>query len=172
MTITDIAAWYAAAIATAVFVWDIVKWFRNGPRLRVNTMCNVGYPDGRVLAKQQLEGGGESATLAEYCHIEVLNIGGQPTTLMDIQVTIAPRANGIQVSAAGPAFTVHAGNHSLPALLGIGEMWSARLEMSYLENIASQGRPVISIRASHSAKAIEEAIDFKRGVTAKEGGAK
>lgn len=172
MTLTDIAAWYAAAIATAVFAWDIVKWFRNSPRLRLNAVCNVAYPDGRVIEKQQLEGGGESATLADYCHIEVLNIGGQPTTLIDIQVTNVPRANGIQVGASGPAFTVHDGSHPLPALLGIGEMWSARIEMTHLENIARHGSPVIRIRASHSAKAIEAAIDFKRRGAAKVGEAK
>lgn len=172
MTLTDIAAWYAAAIATAVFVWDILKWFRNSPRLRVNAMCNVAYPDGRVITKKRLEGGGVATTLADYCHIEVLNIGGQPTTLIDIEGANVPRSDGMQFGVSGSAFTVHAGSHPLPALLGPGEMWSARVEMTHLETIAKHGSPVIRIRASHSAKANEIAIDLKRRVAAKEGGVK
>lgn len=171
MTITDIAAWYAAAIATAVFVWDVAKWFRNGPRLRVNAVCNVSYLDGRVVAKRQLEGGGEATTLADYCHIEVLNVGGQPTTLINIQVTNTPRWDGIQLSYSEPAFTMHAGSRALPVLLGPGEMWSARVEMTDLESIAEHGSPVIRLRASHRPKAIETAIDVKHRVGANEGGA-
>ncbi|RTL51177.1 MAG: hypothetical protein EKK46_12505 [Rhodocyclaceae bacterium] len=162
MTLTDIAAWYAAAVATAVFVWDVIKWFRNGPRLRVNTACGVGYPDGRVISKHKTEDGAEVTTLADYCHIEVLNIGGQPTTLIDIQVTNVKRKNGMKIGFSGPAFTIHAGSHSLPTLLGPGEMWSARVEMTQVESIAKHGHPILQIRTSHSAKVIKAAIGIKR----------
>jgi len=168
MTITEIAAWYAATIATAVFIWDIIKWLRNGPRLRITATCNVSYPDARVNTKRLLDDGGEAAELAIYCHIEVLNVGSQPTTLISIEAANKSGPKGIRVSCSGPAFTVHAGSHSLPALLGAGEMWSARIEMSRLESIAEHGSPVIQVRASHRTKAIETVIDLKP----KKGGAK
>lgn len=163
MTPTEIAAWYAATVSTSVFLWDIVKWFRNGPRLRINTKCNVSYPDGRVIERTQLEGGGEAATLADYCHIEVLNVGGQPTTLIDIQVKNEPSVNGRQVSYSGPAFLTHSGSKALPTLLGPGEMWSGRIEMTCIETIAENGRPIIQVRSSRNAKPIQVALDIKQG---------
>lgn len=164
MTPVEITAWYAATISTSVFLWDIVKWFRNGPRLRINTKCNVSYPDGRCIETKKLEGGGEAKVLADYCHIEVLNVGGQPTTLIDIQVKNKPTANGRQISYSGPAFLTHAGSKELPTLLGPGEMWSARIEMSCLETIAEQGRPIILVKSSRTTKPIEAALDIKRVV--------
>lgn len=161
MNSTDIAAWYAAVVATAVFLWDIVKWIRNGPRLRINAISDVFYPDGRVIEKRQLDGC-EEKTLATYCHIEVLNVGGQPTTLIDIQVVNASNLNEKLVSYSGPAFIVHSGSGALPALLGPGEIWSARIEMTSVETIANFGRAVIQIRASHSKNPIAAAIENKR----------
>lgn len=156
MTITDIAAWYAASVASAVFAWDIIKWLRNAPRLRVNTMSNVTFIDGRTVSRMQLTGDAEVTKLAEYCHIEVLNIGSQPTTLLNIEATHKPKGNGIQVGCVGSAFATLNGSHPLPALIGPGEVWSARLEMSHLECIAKHGRPLVRIRASHRNGPIEK----------------
>lgn len=171
MSLSDIAAWYAAAVATAVFVWDIVKWFRTGPRLRVNARCNVCYPDARVISTKPLEGGGEVSTLADYCHVEVLNVGGQPTTLIDIEATNIPRANGMKVACSALAFTVHSGSRALPTLLAPGEMWSARVEMGSLESIAEHGSPILQIRASHRKRAIETPLEVKRRIALKDGAA-
>lgn len=163
MISTEVAAWYAATVSTTVFLWDIVKWLRNGPRLRINTECNVAYPDGKVIEKRQLDSGVEAATLADYCHIEILNIGGQPTTLIDIQVKNEPSANGAQISYSGPAFHTHCGSKGLPTLLGPGEMWSGRIEMSCIDAIAEHGRPVLHVRSSRRPKPIEVALEIKRG---------
>ncbi|WP_018079672.1 hypothetical protein [Thiobacillus denitrificans] len=154
MTITDIAAWYAAAVATAVFAWDIIKWVRSGPRLRINTKCNISYADGRVIESTSLEGGALVSTLAEYCHIEILNTGDQPTTLIDVEAAHEPNASGNQMSCSSIAFMVHSGSNPLPALLGPGEMWSARLEMRRLEGLATEGKPVIRARTSYRNKPI------------------
>ena len=146
MSTTDIAAWYAAVVATVVLVWDIFKWQRGFARLRISCKCNVSYPDGRVLETQSLESGSELRRLAEYCHIEVLNVGSQPTTLISIEGTHKPTKSGVQASTSG--FIVHAGSQPLPALIGPGQMWSCRLEMKHLEIIAKQGQPFILLRTS------------------------
>ena len=161
MPLTNTVAWYAAVVATVVFVWDIVKWLRIRPRLRVNATCNVSYPDARVLDNKQLDGGGAATTLAEYCHVEVLNTGGQPTTLIDIQVTHIPKRDRPRIGSSSVAFALHAGSKPLPALLGPGEMWSARVEMGHLETIAEHGSPIIRIRASHCKTAIDATASMR-----------
>ncbi|RSZ47732.1 MULTISPECIES: hypothetical protein [unclassified Variovorax] len=40
---TDWIATYAAVVATAVFVWDIVKWRRAGPKLEMHTRGNMKF---------------------------------------------------------------------------------------------------------------------------------
>jgi hypothetical protein len=164
MSITDIAAWYAAAVATVVLGWDIVKWFRAEPRLRVTARCNVCYADSAVVEKKQLEGGQEVEMLADYCHVEVVNIGGRPTTLIQIEATNKLRPGGFQVFATSPAFVTHAGNERLPARLGPGEMWSARLDMRQLDSIRRHGLPVIRVRASYKAKPVEVMVSNARPV--------
>jgi len=48
MNISDIAAWWGAALASLVFGWDIYKWKTSGSRLAVKAVPNmqlVGDPD-------------------------------------------------------------------------------------------------------------------------------
>lgn len=160
MTPSDIAAWYAATIGTAVFAWDIAKWARSTARVRVSARGNVSYPDGEVIDKRPFEGGGEVSTLAEYCHVEVVNVGGQPTTLIDIEATHHPSLNG-QVSSWKAAFITHAGSQQLPVRLGPGEMWSARLDMRHIRTITSRGLPIIRVRTSYTTKFIDTPVRFK-----------
>ena len=64
-----IVAWWGAILSTIVFVWDIYKWRRSGPklRLRVQTgmeMLNASEHEGKTLLV-----------------IEVVNYGERPTTI-------------------------------------------------------------------------------------------
>jgi hypothetical protein len=158
MSATDIAAWYAAAVATAVFLWDIVKWIRSGPRVKISARSNVTYPDGRVVEREQAPEG-ERNRLAEYCHIELVNLGAQPTTIINIEATHKAGASGVQVGASGIAFTPHVGSSPLPALLGPGGLWSARIEMSHLQIISKHGAPFIRVRVSHRRKPVEVRVN-------------
>lgn len=151
---TELAAWWGATVSTTVFAWDIFKWSRTGPRLRLRVVSNTWYPDGRIVSAEQLSGGGECKQLAEYCHVEVLNVGDRPTTIINIEATHRVGKTGVQIGASSGAFVAHFGR-SLPTLLASGEMWSARLEMNHLLDIAVHGRPIIRIRASHSDKQFE-----------------
>ena len=69
MSASDLAAWYAAVIATAVLVWDIVKHRRTGPQI-----------DGEAYANWESynisETEGSSLTL-----VKITNTGDRPTTL-------------------------------------------------------------------------------------------
>jgi hypothetical protein len=158
LSTTDLIAIYAAIVATFVLIWDIVKWATSGARLRVHAKCDVFYSDSRVIKVTPTESG-QSQQLADYCHIEVSNIGDQPATILSIVATHKSKKGKGQMFMSGPAFTPHFGK-SLPHVLGPGEVWSARLEMPNLHQLAQRGRPVMQISTSKSQRPLTIAPKF------------
>lgn len=146
----DYVAWWGAVVATLVFAWDIAKWLKDGPRIRKRVQPNTAYPDSRVLSTEKLEGG-ESKEIALYCHIELVNTGTLPTTIMGISATHSRDKKSGQVSFGNEYFTLHYGK-TLPHVLGSGEVWSCRLEMADLQKLAERGKPFIEIFVSHKRK--------------------
>lgn len=147
---TDFVAWWGAVVATLVLLWDVAKWMKAGPRVRSRIQLNTWYPDGRVLNSQKTDSG-ESGELASYCHIELVNVGGLPTTVMGISASHVDRKKQGQVSCSGPRFTPHYGK-TLPHVLSPGEVWSCRLEMSDLFRLLERGKPYIEVHLSHRKK--------------------
>jgi hypothetical protein len=155
MTITSIAAWWGAVVSTAVFIWDIVKWLNRGAKLRVNISPNVTYPDAERISTRTDEQGCTYGQLANYYHIEIANVGAQPTTILSIEAThLHSLPNGPQISCSGPCFRFHNGA-SLPHKLGPGESVGARLDSRMVDQLMSQGAPILILRAAHSAKPLK-----------------
>jgi hypothetical protein len=72
MTITDIAAWWGASVATVVFLWDIYKWRQSGARLRLTVSGNMeayGHLAMLMNADQTL------------IVVEAVNVGNKKTTI-------------------------------------------------------------------------------------------
>ncbi|HEY0197067.1 MAG TPA: hypothetical protein VGC19_00830 [Rhodanobacter sp.] len=67
MTASEIAAWWGAVIATAVFAWDIFKWLQSGVRLKV-----------RAIPNMQIAGDSSEKKLVL---VEVVNRGDKATTI-------------------------------------------------------------------------------------------
>jgi hypothetical protein len=147
MTATDYIAIYAAIIATLVLIWDGIKWFATGPKLRISTRCHTAYSDSPVTKTEKVESG-EVRYLAQYCHIEVVNVGDRPTTIISIEGTHKRKKGDLRMSCDGMLFGAHHGKQ-LPQVLGPGAMWSARFDMSHLYSLAAHGKPIIRIHASH-----------------------
>lgn len=161
MTATDFVAWYAAAVSTAVALWDFYKWRNSGAKLRVRAFRDICYPDSRVTDESVDEKGQKSSTLAAYGHVEIVNGGLQPTTLMDVQA-VCKQVSGGQGFVAYSVFQVHSGSHALPTVIAPGHLWSARIEMSHIESLASRGEVKISVKASHCEKPLYAAITKRR----------
>lgn len=155
MNSIDVAvAWWGAVLGTAALLWDIAKWRRDGPRLRTRVKINTTYLDSRVLSTRQLPEGGECRDLAEYCHIEVVNVGTLPTTIIGIAATHSdPRGEG-RMSVTSQRFTPHYGR-VLPSMLGPGEVWSCRLEMTDLHRLRERGDPYIEVHVSHRQRPLQ-----------------
>jgi hypothetical protein len=67
---SEIAAWWGAALATIVFLWDMYKWRSSGARLRIN-----------VSGDMQFIGGSELRPDKDYVVVEVVNAGNKASTI-------------------------------------------------------------------------------------------
>lgn len=146
---TSPVAWYAAILSSLVFVWDFAKWWRAEPRLRVTARADVGFVDGEVVSVDEHADGTTITTMATYCLVEIVNVGGRPTTLISVDAfSHRKRPRQVEIGIHGAVFTVLRGSEALPAKLGPGEMWSARVDMRRLESLQQIGSPRIRARAS------------------------
>ena len=147
MTVTtELVAWWGAIVATLVLVWDIVKWRAAGPKIRGTVKVGVCYPDGEVISTKQTPNGTET-NLQSYCHIEVVNIGTQPTTLIGIEAT-HKKSKKYRINVTSEAFKGHFGKN-LPIVLSPGEVWSGRLSMEHYDGLSQHGSPEIHLNLSH-----------------------
>ncbi len=63
-------AWYAAIVATTILLWDIYKWIKSGPDLKLSASAN-----NKVYGDSKREG-------KTYIFLSATNRGNIPTTLL------------------------------------------------------------------------------------------
>ncbi len=73
LSLTDVAAWWGAIVATAVLGWDVYKWRRRGAEIRV-----YASPDMQAMPPLP------SAPDATFIFVSVTNHGGQATTITNL----------------------------------------------------------------------------------------
>lgn len=150
----DIVAWYGAILASAVALFDLVKWFRSRARLRVVVAPKTIYEDGGFSGVEKTAFG-EARSCISYYHIEVINMGELPTTIVGIKATTralgrwrrSAKINGDETSYSAQAFIPHFGER-LPHVLGPGQMWSCRVPERLIDSLRSAGLPKLEIRAT------------------------
>ena len=123
MTASDIAAWWGAALATVVFLWDIYKWATSGPRLVVRAFPNM------VSAGSYWEAQGQLSIF-----VEAINRGDKLTTLTNIAV-FAYRSR-LHRLFRKKAHTLLPPNPGIPHELDPGKRWTAMLEQDALRERA------------------------------------
>ena len=118
----DLIAIYAAVVATAILIWDVAKWLRTGPRIKLRASANMEMlndPDPRRVGKT-------------YILVVVTNVGSSPTTVTHLAVAFyknqwdrvrrRPKEQGvIMIAQATPHLP-------LPHVLRVGEEWSGMIE--------------------------------------------
>jgi hypothetical protein len=160
---TSAVAWYAAILSTTVLAWDFAKWWRAEPRLRISARANVSYPDGEVIHREKRPDGTEVGTLASYCHVDIVNTGGRPTTLIGVEaMSKRPGKNGGEMGVGANAFTRHRGSDELPVKLAPGDMWSARIDMRKLEGLEQFGPVRITARTAYREEPVEARLRPRR----------
>lgn len=160
---TSPVAWYAAILSTTVLVWDFAKWWRAEPRLRISAQADVWYPDGEIIHHEKRPDGTQAATLASYCHVDIVNTGGRPTTLIGVEAMSRKAGkSGGEMGLGANAFTRQRGSEELPVKLAPGDMWSARIDMRKLDGLEHFGPILIKARVAYREQPVEAGVRRRR----------
>jgi len=114
VNISDYAAWYAALIATFVFLWDIIKWKKSGPQIKAT--ARSGY---RSFGDPETEG-------KRLILVIATNIGDRATTLTAMGFRWYPKKSLWRNKRKGKLFIVR-GTGQIPANIKPGDEWSSSI---------------------------------------------
>jgi hypothetical protein len=154
---TAVVAWWGAVLSTIVFIWDIYKYRKAGPRLRFEVhagMILVPSPDKR-----------------EFISSTVTNYGDRSTTLTNIAIfyfenrwSIAHFRNRPTRAAVAYDLNTH---QQFPWELKAGNVWMGRTEQTpELMKWGEAGVLYFDLYHSHSKKRIRRRVTFPRKGTA------
>jgi hypothetical protein len=150
-------AWYAAIVATLTLLFNVWKYSRERARLRVQIVPTV-YHDGGISRTEKTEHGEISYQIAYY-HIEIVNVGERPTTIMGVSATTEvsgiierlrppwPRKRAM-VGLVGSVFVPH-DVKLLPHVLDPGGVWSCRVPVDLINQLRRNGIPNVKITATY-----------------------
>lgn len=156
LTNTELVAWWGALLATIVFIWDIVKWLKTGPRLRLNVRANSFYQDSEQISVKDDREGNKEFLLKPSIHIELINVGSQPTTIMSISSKRQTGSGGVS-GYDGSQFREHFGK-KLPYMLKPGDIWSCRVDQAIVMNLPGKAPIEICIAVSHLKKPLTRKV--------------
>lgn len=156
LKVTDIAAWWGAVVASLVFIWDIYKWKKSGPRIAVHLAPNM-------LAIGEASREGKKLVL-----VSITNVGDRPTTLKNIGMEFYTKwqkrfLHKFERCLFYPNLNYA---HTLPRLLNPGEEWTGvipqeRLDLKIdLKEMADIGYVYICVAPSHQKKIIRKRLKF------------
>ena len=151
MTPTELAAWWGAIIATLVFAWDVYKWKRTGPVIKVSAAPNMetfgGIPDG---LKDKT-----------FIVVEVTNTGDRKTTLTHLVgfhytsfFQKLRRKKNKSFFIANPALST-----PLPHILAPGERWLGGIDQNpEVEKMSRNGYLFCGVYHSSGKKPVLERV--------------
>ena len=113
----DIVAFYAAVVATIVLIWDIVKWMRSGPILKLRVMPTANIVSGLGERKKK-----------DYVAVWAINVGNKSTTIGNMGVIYYPNLYSKILKKNAKAMIVNcvnnvASNSGVPYVLDVGKEW-------------------------------------------------
>jgi hypothetical protein len=141
MKATDLAAWWGAVIASLVFIWDIVKWWKSRAHLKIQVYPNQELPTDNEI---------KSKFIGSNCiFVEAVNIGGEAVTLTAIvgfryrnKLHRLLRSiffySSQQWPQKGTFFSANAYIACLPQLLEPGARWAGLIDQAdFLQNVGT-----------------------------------
>ena len=145
-TLTEVAAWWGAVVATSVFIWDIIKWFRTGPRIFFSASTNMLAVGDPVL---------EDNT---YIVVKVVNVGTQQTTLTNLGMYFYKNKWNKLRNYAEKSMVIANPNISfpIPYLLEPGKLWNGFiLQSEKVEDMLQNGILEVVLYCSHKKKPVK-----------------
>ncbi len=154
MTSTDIAAWWGAAVASLVLLWDAYKWISDGPRLSMRLSPNM-----EIFGDPSREG-------ITWIAVNISNRGTRPTTIKNLGMEYyRSRWRRLRNRAALAAvFPNPSDGFPLPRVLNPGEEWlglipQQRLDLRIdIEDLSRSGHLMISVAQSHRRRAFHRRL--------------
>lgn len=152
-SVTDWAAWWGALIATTVLIWDVIKWIKRGPKIKLDMQVSGNmkmYPpdpdDKTYVSARVCNNGSGAVTLTnlgyEYyscCLRYILHL--KPTKSFVILRPIAA---------------------PIPHTLNVGQIWDAYfLQTDKIVEMANNGVAVVALYHSGSKKPIKRKLKIK-----------
>jgi hypothetical protein len=141
----DLIALYAAVVATGVLLWDVVKWWRSGPRLKGKVSTNMATINMGPMDNDT------------HVIIDLSNIGDRATTLKGLYITgYESRCARLRGKARYNAF-IRSGledSYPVPGSLGLGANFKASF-MQTPDIEESSRKLLLYVQVVHSAGTLE-----------------
>lgn len=149
LSITEIAAWWGAIIATSLLVWDIYKWKTSGPRVGVEVFPN------RIIVGDPIREG------KTYIGVKVINTGSRPTTISNLCMqhystywSLFRKKPDESMVVANPGIP-----HPIPYVLQPGTIWDGLIHQDdSVVEMATQGYLICELFISNKKKPITRRI--------------
>ena len=142
MSASDYAAWYGALVATAVFIWDCIKWSKSGPQLKGEAHAgwrSFGFPGHNDQ---------------DLLFVKITNFGDRPTTLTSWGLYWYPAGASLSDKSKRKSFIMGSGLHGtgvIPSKLGPGDVWSGvSIEDRQVKEMLQTGTIYMAIGLSHT----------------------
>lgn len=160
LKLNEIAAWYAAIIATIVFLWDIYKWLRTDARIRVSVVPNMILIDNGLARTKRPDEKSSPHSIS----VEVVNIGGKKTTLTHITIyCYASLWTRVRGKPLWQGVVPNPCPGKLPFELDVGARWLGLIEQdASIESGATTGRLYIGVTRATSRRPHLSLVSMKR----------
>lgn len=130
------AAWWGALSGTLLVLWEIFRWLRSGPRLRIMASSNM-----RLITP----GHGVEDTV--YINVVVTNSGDAPTTITHFCACTYRNLFAKLRGKREQLFIINPGPESpIPCKLPVGEQWSSRTPQQKAVELAGRSRFYIGVQ--------------------------
>lgn len=151
---SELAAWYAACVSTAVFVWDIFKWLRGNAQIRVSVVGDM----------IEVRAGARPET---FLHVEVVNVGGRKTTLTHLAIAQYDTVwSWLRRRSSWQGVVTDPLPGRLPQELDVGGRWSGLIEQdAQIENGARNARLYVAVYHSVARKPTRARVVLRREVS-------
>ena len=144
MTASDYAAWYGAVVATALLIWDIVKWTKAGPQIKAE--ARAGW---RTFGFEEEDG-------HDVTFVKATNIGDRPTTITSWGLYWQPTGVSKHDKKQWKAFIIKGGlvgSGEIPKKLEPGDVWTGiSKETDEFRHMLVNGKLFIALGFSHAEK--------------------
>lgn len=156
-------AWYAAVVATSVLLWDIYKWIKSGPDLKLSASSNMMIYGDPELEEQT------------YIYVSATNRGDIPTTLLTPGLyyyknwwswlkswrPLRDRKPDALLYIKQPGLGFHK-RYELPHLIQPGTVWQGLAKQDEkVEKLLKDGLLFFVLYSSHKGKAVTVRVRYR-----------